>query len=267
VGGDANLSPRGEQYAACLGEYVNRTLVERKSCGSALRVWTSTLRRTIQTARWIHAPQERFAALNELGSGICDGMTYEEIAAQFPIEFAARDADKFHYRYPGGESYADLLQRAQPVLQRLQDEDNLLIIAHQAVIRCLLAALLGKDDQELPYIHTPLHTVMRLTFSASHPAGQVEMIPLSVECVDTHRARPEVSFTLKRAENGSDYDTCFSLVERQRRPHSGGSLGHRSGALQHRQPVQGAGESQRRHQFLSEIFPMFPSILALPFCI
>lgn len=30
-------------------------------------------------------------------------MTYEEIAQNFPDEFAHRDHDKYHYRYPNGE--------------------------------------------------------------------------------------------------------------------------------------------------------------------
>ncbi len=30
-------------------------------------------------------------------------MTYEEIAEEYPQEFAERDSDKYHYRYPGGE--------------------------------------------------------------------------------------------------------------------------------------------------------------------
>lgn len=30
-------------------------------------------------------------------------MTYEEIHDKHPDEFALRDQDKFHYRYPGGE--------------------------------------------------------------------------------------------------------------------------------------------------------------------
>ena len=30
-------------------------------------------------------------------------MTYEEIALKYPDEFAMRDQDKFHYRYPSGE--------------------------------------------------------------------------------------------------------------------------------------------------------------------
>lgn len=30
-------------------------------------------------------------------------MTYEEIQERYPEDFAARDQDKFHYRYPRGE--------------------------------------------------------------------------------------------------------------------------------------------------------------------
>ena len=30
-------------------------------------------------------------------------MTYEEIQEKYPQEFALRDQDKFHYRYPSGE--------------------------------------------------------------------------------------------------------------------------------------------------------------------
>ena len=43
-------------------------------------------------------------------------MTYEEIQQKFPKEFALRDQDKFHYRYPKGESYEDLVHRLEPVI-------------------------------------------------------------------------------------------------------------------------------------------------------
>lgn len=35
--------------------------------------------------------------------GVCDGLTYKEIQEQHPEEFALRDQDKYHYRYPMGE--------------------------------------------------------------------------------------------------------------------------------------------------------------------
>lgn len=37
--------------------------------------------------------------------GICEGMTYEEIQDQYPQDFADRDQDKYHYRYPSGEVF------------------------------------------------------------------------------------------------------------------------------------------------------------------
>lgn len=188
VGGDANLSPRGSVYAKSLAEYVNSTL----AIIPGFQLWTSCLKRTIQTAKDINASQERLAALNELDTGVCDGLTYEEIAERYPVEFAARDEDKFHYRYPEGESYDDLLRRVRPVLDRLELEDNVLVIAHQAVLRCLLASLLDKDEKELPYIHTPLHTVIRLSFKPADGGCHLDFIPLSIECVETHRAKPEV---------------------------------------------------------------------------
>ena len=43
-------------------------------------------------------------------------MTYEDIHEKFPKEFALRDQDKFHYRYPKGESYEDLVHRLEPVI-------------------------------------------------------------------------------------------------------------------------------------------------------
>ena len=36
-------------------------------------------------------------------------MTYEDIIKQMPEEYKRRDADKFRYRYPRGESYEDLV--------------------------------------------------------------------------------------------------------------------------------------------------------------
>ena len=46
---------------------------------------------------------EQWKSLNELDAGACDCLTYEEIQEKFPEEFALRDQDKYHYRYPRGE--------------------------------------------------------------------------------------------------------------------------------------------------------------------
>uniref|UniRef100_A0A8D2M0X4 6-phosphofructo-2-kinase/fructose-2,6-bisphosphatase 2 n=2 Tax=Zonotrichia albicollis TaxID=44394 RepID=A0A8D2M0X4_ZONAL len=77
--------------------------------------------------------------------GVCEEMTYAEIEAKYPEEFAMRDQEKYLYRYPGGESYQDLVQRLEPVIMELERQGNVLVISHQAVMRCLLAYFLDKS--------------------------------------------------------------------------------------------------------------------------
>lgn len=43
------------------------------------QVWTSTLKRTMQTAQYLDYPKLTWKSLDELDAGVCDGMTYEEI--------------------------------------------------------------------------------------------------------------------------------------------------------------------------------------------
>lgn len=74
IGGDADLSPRGQQYAAKLPDLIKRELGDRP-----LTVWTSSMKRTIQTAQNLKYPKLHWKALDELDTGVCDGMTYEEI--------------------------------------------------------------------------------------------------------------------------------------------------------------------------------------------
>ncbi|XP_073745352.1 6-phosphofructo-2-kinase/fructose-2,6-bisphosphatase 1 isoform X6 [Callorhinus ursinus] len=121
--------------------------------------------------------------------GVCEEMTYEEIQEHYPEEFALRDQDKYRYRYPKGESYEDLVQRLEPVIMELERQENVLVICHQAVMRCLLAYFLDKNSDELPYLKCPLHTVLKLTPVAY--GCKVESIYLNVEAVNTHREKPE----------------------------------------------------------------------------
>ncbi|XP_074873693.1 6-phosphofructo-2-kinase/fructose-2,6-bisphosphatase 1 [Carettochelys insculpta] len=183
IGGDSGLSPRGAQFACALAGFIRSQDIRD------LKVWTSHMKRTIQTAEALGVPYEQWKALNELDAGVCEEMTYEEIQARHPAEFALRDQDKYRYRYPKGESYEDLVHRLEPVIMELERQENVLVICHQAVMRCLLAYFLDKSAEELPYLRCPLHTVLQLTPVAY--GCQVESIFLNVEAVNTHRERPQ----------------------------------------------------------------------------
>lgn len=139
-------------------------------------------------------------------------MTYENIQRKFPEEFKSRDQNKFYYRYPRGESYEDLVARLEPVIMELERQGNVLVVSHQAVLRCLLAYFLDKPAgkyndknvfglmnlffflsffvEELPYLEVPLHTIIKLNPVAY--GCKVEHIKLPIDAVDTHRPKPEV---------------------------------------------------------------------------
>jgi len=198
IGGDASLSERGRIYAKELSKFIHSLRLP------GLKVWTTQYRRTQETAAHIEAPKHIEACLGEICAGDHDDMTYEEIAEKFPVEFALRDADKLCYRYPGGESYMDVVTRIQPILQTIKDQDSLLIISHQATIRCLLTILLGYNIQDLPYLKVPLHTVIKLSFTGDGVI--LEKFPLSVDCVDTHREKPRNCDVTRQLE-----DACMTV--------------------------------------------------------
>lgn len=130
------------------------TLKRQSSCLSASWIWDGT------------NPSQTFLSFSGFNSwyvknilflyififnlqGICEEMTYAEIQSRYPEDFIARDQAKFTYRYPRGESYEDLVGRLEPVIMELERQGNILVVSHQAVIRCLLAYLLDKTAGKL----------------------------------------------------------------------------------------------------------------------
>jgi broad specificity phosphatase PhoE len=103
-------------------------------------------------------------SLRDIDLGICDALTYDQIQTHFPDEFKSRTKNKMTYRYPGGESYTDLLHRLEPVLFEMERATSpLVIVAHQAVLRCLYAYFLDFPHEELPFLAIPLVCYLLIT--------------------------------------------------------------------------------------------------------
>ncbi len=174
IGGDSDLSARGMAYSRSLATHMLRQPKTER-----LVVWTSTLKRAVQTATQLGLRPIARRALDEIDAGICDGMTYEEIKRDLPDEFRARGSDKFRYRYPRGESYADVIQRLEPVIVDLERQRQpILVVAHQAIIRALYGYLTGRPQEECPHVPIPLHTLVELTPTAyGYEEHRVELEP------------------------------------------------------------------------------------------
>ncbi|KAI8366496.1 6-phosphofructo-2-kinase-domain-containing protein [Choanephora cucurbitarum] len=191
IGGDSNLSERGRLYASKLPDLIKTHLKDQ-----SLTVWTSTMKRTIETSEQLNYPKLQWKALDELDAGVCDGMTYEEIEEKYPEDFANRDEDKFNYRYRGGESYSDVVLRLEPVIMELERHENILIIGHQAILRCIYAYFMNYSQEDLPYIKIPLHTVIELTPKAY--GCEEKRFKVDIEAVDTHRPKVKRSTSIRK---------------------------------------------------------------------
>lgn len=172
-----------------------------KSVGDSrkLTVWTSTLKRTIQTARFLPFEKLEWKALDELDSGVCDGLTYGEIEQRYPEDFAQRDEDKYNYRYLGGESYRDVVIRLEPIIMELERSENILIVTHQAILRCIYAYFMNVPQEQSPWMEVPLHTLIKLTPKAY--STQEERLKADIPAVSTWRGKGS---SAKHHEPGTD---------------------------------------------------------------
>jgi len=170
VGGDPDLSERGYAYSKLLNQFVQEEMKQRKITKNT-KIYSSTLRRTIITAGAIDVGIRPvpLKILNELYCGSFEGMSYGEIEEKYPNEANDRKTDKLRYRYPGGESYLDVIQRLEPIIFAIEkSRDPVIIVAHQAIIRCLYAYFCKHELEEIPHLSVPLHTVIKLVPDVYH---------------------------------------------------------------------------------------------------
>ena len=90
-------------------------------------------------------PVRQQSVLNQLNPGESDGLTPEELREKFPDEVVKARENPYRHRYPRAESYHDLAVRLESVIMELEREKNdVLIIAHETVLRCLYAYLFDR---------------------------------------------------------------------------------------------------------------------------
>ena len=150
----------GQRY--CLGSRTDAPasaagLAAAARCAAVLRahevraVGASPMRRSMQTAAAMSAGLPVLCApgLEELDCGAWDGLSFNEIRARFPEDYARRGADPA-LPPPGGETLDHAAARGLAALRALaaETEGNLAVVAHAGLNRAMLCALLGRPFSE-----------------------------------------------------------------------------------------------------------------------
>lgn len=156
IGGDSDLTEKGLAQARALAEHFAGVPIPI--------IFTSNYKRTLQTAAPIAERQKDCSIIalpefNEIYSGYCEGMTYEEIRRQMPNVANGRNRNKYRYVYPMGEGYATMEKRVHRGLQKVfylnNYNDNIMIVGHRAVNRMILSDFVFRPKEEVPYIYMP----------------------------------------------------------------------------------------------------------------
>lgn len=156
---DLPLSPRGHAQAAQLAQYFQSVPLDA--------VYTSPLLRARQTAAPIAAGGRTLhvvSDLRELSAGEWDGLSFAEVRARYPQYFAPGVVFSCP---PGGESDEEGLERARRALARIEQETphSALIVAHAALIRLLLCALLNRPLSEKKQLRQRHAAISVLTYA------------------------------------------------------------------------------------------------------
>lgn len=119
---DADLSEEGHDYARKMSQVLleyreeeKRRLKEQGASDAELKpltIWTSTRRRTVQTAGYLEQMGYRVrqrSQMSQMNPGVCEKMSEQRIRDEFPEEVAKHEADPYHHRYPRAEVRIDTL--------------------------------------------------------------------------------------------------------------------------------------------------------------
>jgi len=173
---DAHLSDDGVEYAKKMSDALmahreeeRQKLVERGGPDTVLKpltIWTSNRRRTIETSQYLadagYKVRQR-SQMSQLNPGVCEKLSGKRIREQYPEEVKKHMADPYHHRYPRAESYHDLAVRLEPIILELEREQNdLLIIAHESVLRVLYGYLMACSATDIPNLEFPRNEIIEV---------------------------------------------------------------------------------------------------------
>ncbi len=165
IGGDPPLTAKGRAQAQALAGHMRHVRLDW--------VFTSTRMRSHETAAPVLEthPNSHVMALrefDEIWAGICENMLYSEIREKMPEVTAGRNANKYSYMYPEGESYAILQERVRRGIRRalfLAGDTPMLIVGHQAINRVILSLFLRQRTEDVPYMHIPQNQYYHIQLS------------------------------------------------------------------------------------------------------
>lgn len=114
------------------------------------RIFTSTLSRSVESGKLVAKQQnleiEIEPAFDEVGFGVWEGLTFDEIRTRYPEEHARWIEDPGTYPPPEGESFDTAQKRSMNKLGEIMEEckgRTVAVVAHAGILRIMIFSLLN----------------------------------------------------------------------------------------------------------------------------
>lgn len=158
---DSPLTELGAAQASALAAFAHARRIERLLVSPAGRAQATAAR----IAAVCGARLETHEALAEMSFGTCAGLTVPEVEARWPGLSEERERSRWRHRWPGGESYADVLERLaawRHELGLVLPAPGLAVVAHQSLNRALAVLLAPCAPEQAMALRQGSSTVLHL---------------------------------------------------------------------------------------------------------
>ncbi|HWQ29839.1 MAG TPA: histidine phosphatase family protein, partial [Negativicutes bacterium] len=207
---DPHLSADGQRQSKVLSE-----------CFEGLKfnkVYYSPLKRSRETAELLSAGKWltcEDTGINEIGVGLWEGLSFDEIRSKYPDIYSARGED-WALSPPGGEGLDEAAERMEKAIKRIAYEEatygggnDLLAVTHDGVIRALLWRLMGLDTKKDVMIRQPYGSITVLKYAD----GQLSATALG-KLPEDSPADEEIEELWELCNTSSDVrDHCYAVCE------------------------------------------------------
>jgi len=169
------LSGSGQSFAVSLSKFViehaGKHWQGSEQPEELVRVFTSTMPRAVDSAQYVTASHVQFSALNALDKGAVgagwwdvecasDIPPWDEVERRHPEFWEKFRKDPLKCRFPGGESYMDIVNRLETLLIEVEMSTTpVLIVSHITVLQLLVAYFRAVPIEEAWQLRVARNTV------------------------------------------------------------------------------------------------------------
>ncbi len=169
---DEPLSVAGQQKARALVPFFSNKLIAAIYVSGYQRTW-QTSEPLAQHLQLTPIVDER---LNEIDNGVTECLSAQEIQQTYPEVWHAYTTRTTDFRFPGGESGAEVQHRIAEFLREKlaqHDQDNLILISHDGLIRLLMCHILNLPVYQRWNFHIDFCGIVEMTYQPNFAAWKL----------------------------------------------------------------------------------------------